>query len=316
MGSPLDRRLVTRALFLFIDGIGLGAPSVHNPFATRPLSAFERLSSGHTWTNETPEVQQESLVFTPIDATLGMEGLPQSGTGQATLFTGVNAAEVHGRHFGPYPPTTVRPLVSESSLYAQLVSEGVPPVQLAFANAYPERFFRFVKARGRWTTTTLAAHAAGVRLRTAADLSDGLAIPADLTGERWKRLLDPAFAPFPEAEAAQRVHQLMKSHRLTLVEYYLTDKAGHSQDPERATTVLASLNRFVGALLDRLDPDRELLVLTSDHGNLEDLSVKTHTRNQVPLVAFGAGAERFAGARSLLDVTPRLVDELTASESR
>jgi phosphopentomutase len=74
--------------------------------------------------------------------------------------------------------------------------------------------------------------------------------------------------------------------------------------------VLASLDRFVGALLDRLDPARDLLVLASDHGNLEDLGTKTHTRNPVPLVALGAGAGRFADARSVLDVTPRVVGAL------
>ena len=301
---------MTHALFVFIDGIGLAPPGPSNPFSLGSYPAFERLSGGHAWTDKAPPLRQPGHVFIPIDATLGIDGLPQSGTGQATLFTGTNAARIHGRHFGPYPPTTVRPLVAESSLFAHLVARGIAPGHLAFANAYPDRFFRFVKARGRWTTTTLAAHSAGVRLRTASDLRDGLAIPADLTGEGWKRLLDPSFEPFDESEAARRVHQLVRSHRLTLVEYYLTDKAGHSQDADRAAQVLASLDRFLGAVLGHLDPARDLLVLTSDHGNLEDLSVKTHTRHPVPLVAMGANAGRFADASSLLDVSPRLVDAL------
>jgi hypothetical protein len=240
-----------------------------------------------------------------------MDGLPQSGTGQASLFTGINAAQIHGRHFGPYPPTTVRPLVAESSVFGQLSARGIAPEQLAFANAYPDRFFRFVEARGRWTTTTLAAHSAGVRLRTADDLLNGLAIPADLTGTGWNRLIDSKHKPFDEYEAARRVHHLVASHRLTLVEYYLTDKAGHSQDADRAIHVLASLDRFLGSLLDRLDPANQLLVLTSDHGNLEDLSAKGHTRNPVPLVALGPGAGSFAGATSLLDITPAIVNALT-----
>lgn len=305
---------MTRALFVFIDGIGLGAASPDNPFATGSLPAFERLAGGHAWTDATPLIRHPDHVFTPLDTTLGIEGLPQSGTGQAALFTGTNAAALHGRHFGPYPPTTVRPLVAESSVFAQLVARGVVRERLAFANAYPQRFFRFVERRGRWTTTTLAAHAAGIRLRTERDLADEVAIPADLTGERWQRLIDPAFVPVPESDAARRVHQLVATHRLTLVEYYLTDKAGHSQDAERAAAILASLDRFLASLLDRLDLRNELLVLTSDHGNLEDLSVKTHTRNPVPLVALGAEADRFAMASSLLDVTPRLVDALAPLE--
>jgi len=301
---------VIRALFVFVDGIGLGAASGSNPFVSSDLPGFARLSGGHAWTLGAPEIRQLDHVFRPIDATLDMEGLPQSGTGQAALLTGLNAAQIHGRHFGPYPPTTVRSHVADSSLFAQLVATGIPPDQLAFANAYPDRFFRFVKARGRWTTTTLAAHSAGVRLRTADDLRNELAIPADLTGEGWQRVIDPTFEPFDEAETARRVRQLVATHRLTLVEYYLTDKTGHSQDPERASTVLASLDRFLGHLVDGLDLSHNLLVLTSDHGNLEDLSVKSHTRNPVPLVALGAGAGRFANASSLLDITPLLVDAL------
>ena len=298
------------ALVVFVDGIGLAPPGPANPFSAS-LPAFESLAGGHTWVDGVPARRQPGHVFLPIDATLGLEGLPQSGTGQAALFTGENAARVHGRHFGPYPPTTVRSLVAEQSVFAQLVARGVPADELAFANAYPDRFFRFVEARGRWTTTTLAAHAAGVRLRTAADLAEGRAIPADLTGEGWSRLIDATMRPFSEAEAARRVLALTAAHRLTLVEYYLTDKAGHSQDAGRASATLASLDRFLGALLAGLDPARDLLVLTSDHGNLEDLSVKGHTRNPVPLVAWGHGAGGFADAASLLDVAPRLVEVLT-----
>ena len=304
-----------RALFVFVDGIGLAPSGSENPFSAS-LPAFDSLAGGHPWTADAAARRQPDHVFVPIDATLGLEGLPQSGTGQAALFTGENAARVHGRHFGPYPPTTVRPLVAERSVFAQLVARGVAPDALAFANAYPDRFFRFVEARGRWTTTTLAAHAAGVRLRTAADLAGGLAIPADLTGEGWNRLIDATMRPFSEAEAARRVLALAAAHRLTLVEYYLTDKAGHSQNADRAAATLASLDRFLGPLLAGLDATRDLLVLTSDHGNLEDLSVKGHTRNPVPLVAWGQGADGFSNATSLLDVTPQLVEVLAqASEA-
>ncbi len=294
-----------RVLFVFLDGVGLGPPGPTNPFATLDLPAFERLG-GQRWTANAVPIRTERHVFVPLDATLGIEGLPQSGTGQAALFTGKNAAAIHGRHFGPYPPTTVRPLVAETSVFARL-APVVGIEQLAFANAYPDRFFRVVEARGRWTVTTLAAHAAGVRLRRAEDLAAGRALPADLTGTTWQRLLDPAFVPFDEAEAARRLAALLHDHRFVLSEYFLTDKAGHSQDPARAADVLRSLDRFLGALLDLLDSTEDVLVLTSDHGNLEDLGTKSHTRHPVPLVAWGAGADRFSNATSLLDVTPTLV---------
>ncbi|WP_412070233.1 alkaline phosphatase family protein [Rubrivirga sp. IMCC43871] len=299
-------------LFLFLDGVGLG-PEPDNPFATLGLPAFERLAGGQRWIRAARPVRQPDATFIPIDATLGVDGLPQSGTGQAALFTGLNAARTHGNHFGPYPPTTVRPDVAEHSVFARLVAAGVPAARLAFGNAYPDRFFRAAEARGRWTVTTLAARSAGVRLRTADDLSAGTALTADLTGALWAHLLDDAYRPISEAEAAQRLAALLDAHAFVLQEYFLTDKAGHSRDPERAARVLLSLDRFLGALLDTL-PDDVTLLITSDHGNIEALGTKSHTTNPVPLVAWGPGAAAFADCRSLLDVTPAIIDWLTTGD--
>ena len=292
-------------LWVFLDGVGLGPPTAANPFATLHLPAFGRLAGGQRWTDQAVPVRTARHTFVAIDATLGVPGLPQSGTGQGALFTGENAAQAHGRHFGPYPPTAVRPLVTARSVFARLAAV-LGPERLAFANAYPERFFRAVEARGRWTVTTLAASAAGVRLRGAADLDAGRALTADLTGEGWRRLLDPSLAPISEAEAARRLVALLGDHAFVLHEYFLTDKAGHSQDPARAADVLRQLDAFFEPIVDGLGAD-DLLVVTSDHGNLEDLGTKSHTRHPVPLVAWGAGAEAFASARSLLDVTPAVV---------
>jgi hypothetical protein len=240
-----------------------------------------------------------------------VEGLPQSGTGQATLFSGVNCAALAGRHFGPYPHSTSKPVLERRSVFARLIAAEQPPERLAFANAYPAPFFAHAEARRRWTVTTFCCRAAGVRLRTGEDLRAGRALAADLTGARWPAHLDAAVPAIPEAEAARRLARLTDAHALTLFEYYLTDKAGHAQDPEAAAAALLSLDRLFGALLDGLEP-HTLLVVSSDHGNLEDLSVKTHTRNPVPLVALGPGAEAFAEASDLTDVTPPLAALLAA----
>lgn len=299
-------------LFVFLDGVGLGEAGPENPFSSLHLPAFERLAGGRPMTAEAPAVRTLLHTFVPLDATLGVPGLPQSGTGQAALFSGENAAVAHGAHFGPYPPTAVRPLLEAQSVFARLVRMDVPPRDLAFANAYPDRFFAASEARGRWTVTTFMARAAGLRLRTSADLAAGDALTADLTGEGWRRLLDDALPAISEAEAAQRLVAISRRHRLTLFEYFLTDKAGHSRDATRAADVLYSLDRFFGALLEALDPETDLLVVSSDHGNLESLGTKSHTTNPVPLVAWGCGAEALAGASSLLDVTPMLTEAMRA----
>ena len=288
--------------FVFLDGVGLGVSSDVNPFATLDLPAFERLAGGQRWTADADAIAESAHLFRPIDATLGLDGLPQSGTGQATLFTGVNCAARAGRHFGPFPHSTSKPVIAEENLFLRLQRSGRTG---AFANAYPDRFFRFAEDRGRWTVTTLCCVEAGVRLRREADLRAADALAADLTAAAWPERLGIDVPVLTPAEAGRRLARLSGGADLTLFEYYLTDKAGHSRAAARAAAVLRDLDAFFGALVGALGPD-DLLVVTSDHGNLEDLGTKTHTRNPIPFVAVGAGAGRLADVASLTDVTPAL----------
>ena len=301
-----------RILFVFLDGVGLGPPDPGtNPFARLALPAFERLAGGRPWTTATPVLDRDDHLFRALDANLGVDGLPQSGTGQATLFTGVNCARVAGRHFGPYPHSRTKPVLAEHNVFRRIEGLGLPhPHPSAFANAYPPRFFEMVKRRNRWTVTTLCCLEAGVPIRTLDDLREGRAVTADLTGEGWREMLGHDVPPLSEEAAGARLAELGRSHAFTLFEYFLTDKAGHKQSHAGAERTLHALDRFFSGLLDAFDPARELLLVTSDHGNLEDLAVKTHTRHAVPLVALGRGAERFRHARSIADVTPAVIEAL------
>ena len=109
--------------------------------------------------------------------------------------------------------------------------------------------------------------------------------------------------------AADRVINQSVNYNLLLHEYYLTDKAGHDQDPGRVDRILTSYNRFLNRVI-RERPDNITLVLSSDHGNVEDLSVKTHTFNEVPLFVLGPGARHFGEAASIQDVTPGIIKTL------
>lgn len=300
-------------LFVFLDGVGLGTDDpATNPFAELELPAFEQLGGGHRWTEEALLLQSPAQVFRPIDANLGLEGLPQSGTGQATLFTGINCAKVAGKHFGPFPHSKTRPVLTAHNIFQQVQALDLPFEEpAAFANAYPDRFFRFVEKKDRWTVTTRCCLDAGLRIRTHADLLAGNALPADLTAATWPQR-DPNLTPITEAEAGRRLVDMGTRHALTLFEYFHSDKAGHSQSFDRAARVLTALDRFFAGILGHMDPDRHLLLISSDHGNIEDLSTKSHTRHPVPLAAYGRGAAHFAEVQDLTGVTPAAIAALSS----
>jgi 2,3-bisphosphoglycerate-independent phosphoglycerate mutase len=291
--------------------MGAGGPAV-NPLALGTPEALRRLTGEQPWTASAAPFNRPGHVFRSIDASLGVPGLPQSGTGQATLFTGVNCAEVAGRHFGPYPHSRTRPVLASRNVFLQIREIGLNhPEPAAFANAYPPRFFQYAHKTDRWTVTTRACLDADLRIRGVDDVHAGAALTAELTGSAWHEHLGIRVPLLTAEEAGRRLVRIADQHRFTLFEYYLTDKAGHSRSFDRAGEVLAALNGFFSGILAAFDPARNLLIVTSDHGNLEDLSTKSHTTNPVPLITLGRGAGGFGDVEDLTGVTPGIVTSLT-----
>ena len=292
--------------FLFLDGVGLGTEGEHNPLVDARWDAFDRLTGEKGLKSNTNSFREENQIFIDVDANLDIEGLPQSGTGQASLFSGENASKIIGRHFGPYPHSRIRFLLEEKSLFHQVQTLKLEPF---FLNAYPEIFFKKMKRRNRWTCTTLMAASAGQRLNRTEDLRYGRALTAEIVQDAWREKLGIDVKSIYPEEAAERVLVMLEEYDLLLYEYYLTDKAGHSRSVERSFQVLEVLNRFLRHIMNGLADD-DYLVLCSDHGNLEDLRVKTHTRNRVPLIVFGNGSGGKAEqAESIMDL-PNVIRSL------
>jgi hypothetical protein len=289
-------------LLFFVDGLGIGTRGAHNPLdgleGARPLAVFQ---------GEEPESIFEGLLVT-TDACLGVEGRPQSASGQTTILTGVNAPAALGYHKQGFPNEALREIISEHSIFLQLKRAGVSPN--TFANAYTPNFFA---ARPRWVSaTTVAVEAAGMRFRDLDDLQAGGAVFQDYTNEMLiERGFSAVFRRTPE-QAAEILASIVSEHRFTLYEYFITDKTGHAQDGEAARAVLAGLARFVRHLLSLLDLGRTTVLLTSDHGNIEDLSTRNHTLNPVPTLVWGEHRENIAArVRNLADITPSIVEALT-----
>lgn len=308
-----------RVLMIFLDGVGIGRRDpASNPFFVGDFPAFRELAGHDLFHLQRREFQNHHTSLLPLDATLGVPGLPQSGTGQTALFTGENAPRLIGRHFGPYPYSLLRPLIAAKSIFRRLTSCGITPV---LANAYPQRFFdHLARHPSRITVPPYACMQAGIPLYQAGDLARGVGISADITGAGWHTLGYPATKVISHAAAGHRLVRLLEEHEFVLFEYWKTDHAGHAQDPDVACAALGALDGLLAGVLEKMDFRRDLLFITSDHGNLEDLRVKTHTRNPVPALLHGHRHqemadrlhERSRGVPNLCAVTPALIDMLAS----
>src|SRR3990172_6655839 len=181
------QHLNPRVIFLFWDGVGYGGRDPHvNPFFQARLPNLQSLLDG-----ELPHLGRKRLTsklatLLPLNATLRVEGLPQSGTGQASLFTGINAAKLIGRHFGPHPTTTLHPLIESKNIFRQLGEQGRTR---CFANAFPRQFFEYAASgKRRLSVSTLACRYANLGLFDAEALSRDEAVSADITRVRWGEL--------------------------------------------------------------------------------------------------------------------------------
>lgn len=282
-----------RVLMLFLDGVGLGdRDAERNPLAAAELPALEALAGGKL-VADTPAGGGSGAVYRRLDAGLGVEGLPQSATGQTSLLTGRNGAELMGRHYGPWPGPTLKRLLEKDTLFHEATAA-------ALANAYPEGYFRALEGRRlRPNAPVVAARAAGVTLLDLDAYKAGAGLAADVTGEGF-HALDAELAPISPGAAAERLARLAGSHAFTFYDVWLTDRYGHEQRHGDAVALLEAVDGLVAALLPLL---REVtLVITSDHGNVEDLSSSRHSFNQVPLLALGQAADAYAAADDLMDV--------------
>jgi 2,3-bisphosphoglycerate-independent phosphoglycerate mutase len=117
-------------------------------------------------------------------------------------------------------------------------------------------------------------------------------------------------------EAAEVLASVVAENRFTLYEYFLTDRAGHAQDERAALSILSNLARFVRAVIASVDLAQTTVILTSDHGNIEDLSIRNHTRNLVPTLAWGEHRERVRrDVRDLSHITPTILRIISAHKA-
>lgn len=298
-----------RLLFLFFDGVGLGVDDdQRNPLAVADMPALRSLLGGRRLLMGSVPVETERATLLPLDACLGVARLPQSATGQTALLTGINVPARIGRHYGPKPTPEIAAILEKDNLFLKLARRGL---RVALLNAYPERYFESIRSGKRiYSAVPMAVTASGLALKNTQDLLAGRALSADLTGQAWRDMLDVPEAPVlsPE-EAGRQIVELSMGLDLAFFEYWITDYVGHRQDWKTAIEVLERIDRALRGILDRWEDEEGLILFTSDHGNLENLDTRRHTRNSVPGLVIGAPHLRrrlVENLRDLTDVAPAI----------
>jgi len=302
-------------LFLFLDGVGLGAddPEI-NPLARAEMPTLRALLGDQALIASAAPYYGKDATLLALDATLGVERRPQSATGQATLLTGINIPAEIGYHYGPKPNQDVATYLKndennkEETVFSWLRAENKTA---ALLNAYPEGYFKGINSGKRlYSAIPLAVTQAGLSLFIAKDLYAGRALSADFTGEGWRRMLKDENVPLftPEAAGA-KLAELCGEYDFSFFEYWASDYAGHKQDMDWAIKQLEVFDSVLAGLLETMPKDL-LVLITSDHGNMEDISTRRHTEVDVPCLLIGPEEMRkkFTGGKleNLADIAPAI----------
>jgi len=301
-------------LFIFLDGVGLGIdnPAI-NPLARLEMPFLQSLLGGKKLLADSAPYAGERATLLPLDAALGVNGLPQSATGQAVLLTGINIPQKIGEHYGPKPNPAVAKYLLNGNLFSQVIKAGKTA---ALLNAYPPRYFDGVDSGKRlYSAIPLAVTSAGLRLFDKDDYYGGRALSADFIGNGWRGMLGFPDAPVYEShEAGRKLAKLADQYDFSFFEYWASDYAGHKQDMNWAIEQFKTFDDVLNGLCDQWDNENGLILITSDHGNMEDLSTRRHTDAKVPGLLIGSSEARAAFASGLNDLTgiySRILDTLS-----
>ncbi len=297
-----------KVLFIFLDGIGLGEdnPAI-NPFMHASMPNLNALLDGRSLLKASAPFIGDRATLLAIDPAVGVAGLPQSATGQAMLVTGINIPAELGYHYGPKPNPEVAAYLKNGNLFSRLTKAGK---KTALLNAYPPRYFDGIDSGKRiYSSIPLAVTSAGLDLLTHEDLYAGRALSADFTGQGWHDMLGFPDAPvFDAPQSGHKLATLAKGFDFALFEYWASDYAGHKQQMDTAIELMETFDGVLGGLVQEMDDDM-LVLVTSDHGNMEDLSTRRHTDANVPALVIGektAREEFTRNMKSLIDVAPAI----------
>ena len=194
----------------------------------------------------------------------------------------------------------MRDILDEAGIFSRLHAAGQAT---AFVNAYPQGYFDAVK-RGKRLLSAIpyAARRGGLKLRTWREMVAEHALSANFTGQGWRTQLGYPDVPlYSPQEAGAQFWRLAQPARFAFFEHWQTDFLGHYRDFRGAIENFERIDGFLAGLLDVMDWQETLLIVASDHGNVEDCTIRKHTENQALTVLVGAHATAYAQRVQRLD---------------
>ncbi len=292
-------------IYLFIDGIGIGDNNaLINPFSRYATSILE-ICKGNLYFNHNIK---NNIRVIPLDANMGVEGIPQSATGQTSLWTGVNAPKVLGCHITGFPGPRLKKIIYDHSIIKKFKENHYPSTLL---NAYSPKFLEKIEKLPRFASaSTHVQKSAGQSLFSIDDILKKKAIYMDITHHIMHEYYPELKSQIPIMDAFERGVDLVEiahNYELVIFEYFLSDKAGHSQSFEAAKFIIHTLEKFIHGIMEAMTQD-DTLIITSDHGNMEDLSTNTHTKNLVPLIIYGKLKNEFNDLIYLYQIPLRIYE--------
>lgn len=304
-----------KLIFFFLDGVGIGGRSAVNPFFLAKADCLPIYQNGPGLPDGEP--------VKSIDACLGVPGMPMSATGQTALWTGVNMPRLLGRHKDSYPDSDMRRVIKKKNLFTRLKKHRIT---VRFLNAYPghSHFFTadYIRIRENGDLYFSPAFPPGARSTLSVsscmmlssfmrpfgskEIINEIALFHDYTNDELIRqgINLPRFSP---ERAAEIIYKTSRHYDLLLYEFFLTDLYGHGFETDQCVKLIRDLDRLLKHLTALMDIQKDTLLITSDHGNLEDRGTEYHTTNPVPLITWGRESESLRkGIKNLTDVTPAI----------
>lgn len=298
-------------LFIFVDGIGLGdANSEINPFFVANMPTLSGLTAGQSWGKTTERHDSDRSIFIPTNPRLGIEGRPQSGSSQAVILTGKNVPEMLGRHYGPLPNKPIRALLDQTNFFKTVREKGE---SASLVSAYPPQRLAGINSGKRLPSSIqYSAIASGQALFSTNEVISGIALTPEYTGHPWHNQLKiddiPLYEPF---QAGQKLVEISRNYSFAFHSNWITDYIGHRGTLEQAVNLLETFDQVMAGVLSEWNDDEGLVIFTSDHGNMEDMSHGKHTENDVPTLIIGKNKDEFAeNFTQLTDFVPRMTDYL------